>query len=125
MSGAAGGPPSRTRSVKKTSDRWETDRARHERPLLIAVPTGRTPTQRTCHHGLVVPAPTRDRVTIVPRGHALGVTYQRPDATLKLAGSLFPARIVACWAAAAEEIVYGTTTTGAKANRATTDWAPE
>ena len=67
--------------------------------------------------GLVVPgADPVNRVTIVPRGQALGVTYQRPDsdrynypeAYLRRGSSgLLGGR-------AAEEVVYGTKTTGAE-----------
>ena len=54
-----------------------------ERPLLLS----RADKERIAYHegghailGLVVPgADPVNRVTIVPRGHALGVTYQRPD----------------------------------------------
>src|SRR5262249_15291822 len=55
-----------------------------ERPLLLS----RSDKERIAYHegghtilGLVVPgADPVNRVTIVPRGQALGVTYQRPDA---------------------------------------------
>ena len=54
-----------------------------ERPLLLS----RADKERIAYHegghailGLVVPgADPVNRVTIVPRGQALGVTYQRPD----------------------------------------------
>jgi cell division protease FtsH len=67
--------------------------------------------------GLVVPgADPVHRVTIVPRGQALGVTYQRPDADrYNFPESYLRARIVGMLGGrAAEEIVYGTKTTGAE-----------
>ena len=68
--------------------------------------------------GLVVPgADPVHRVTIVPRGQALGVTYQRPQTrSLQLPRSV-PARasiIGMLGGRAAEEVVYGTRTTGAE-----------
>ena len=56
------------------------------------------------------------RVTIVPRGQALGVTYQRPDADrYNYPEAYLRARIVGMLGGrAAEEIVYGTKTTGAE-----------
>ena len=91
-----------------------------ERALLLS-PQDR---ERIAYHegghailGLVVPgADPVNRVTIVPRGQALGVTYQRPESDRynypeaylrgKLVGIL-GGRV-------AEEIVYGTKTTGAE-----------
>jgi cell division protease FtsH len=86
-----------------------------ERPLLLS----REDRERIAYHesghailGLVVPgADPVHRVTIVPRGQALGVTYQRPqtdrynypEAYLRMLGGR-----------AAEEVVYGTRTTGAE-----------
>jgi len=67
--------------------------------------------------GLVVPgADPVHRVTIVPRGQALGVTYQRPDSDrYNYPESYLRARIVGMLGGrAAEEIVYGTKTTGAE-----------
>jgi cell division protease FtsH len=67
--------------------------------------------------GLVVPgADPVHRVTIVPRGQALGVTYQRPDADrYNYPEAYLRARIVGILGGrAAEEIVYGTKTTGAE-----------
>ena len=57
-----------------------------------------------------------NRVTIVPRGQALGVTYQRPeDDRYNFTEEYLRARIVgALGGRAAEEIVYGTRTTGAE-----------
>jgi cell division protease FtsH len=58
------------------------------------------------------------RVTIVPRGQALGVTYQRPDADrYNYPESYLKARIVGMLGGrVAEEIVYGTKTTGAESD---------
>jgi cell division protease FtsH len=58
------------------------------------------------------------RVTIVPRGQALGVTYQRPDSDrYNYPESYLRARIVGMLGGrAAEEIVYGTRTTGAESD---------
>jgi cell division protease FtsH len=56
------------------------------------------------------------RVSIVPRGQALGVTYQRPDSDrYNFPEAYLRARIVGTLGGrAAEEIVYGTKTTGAE-----------
>jgi Peptidase family M41 len=66
--------------------------------------------------GLVVPgADPVNRVSIVPRGQALGVTYQRPDSDRYN----YPEAYLRAWIVgmlggrAAEEVVYGTRTTGA------------
>jgi cell division protease FtsH len=67
--------------------------------------------------GLVVPgADPVHRVTIVPRGQALGVTYQRPESDrYNYPEAYLRARIVgALGGRAAEEVVYGTRTTGAE-----------
>jgi cell division protease FtsH len=67
--------------------------------------------------GLLVPgADPVNRVTIIPRGQALGVTYQRPEEDrYNYPESYLRARIVgALGGRAAEEIVYGTRTTGAE-----------
>ncbi len=67
--------------------------------------------------GLVVPgADPVNRVTIVPRGHALGVTYQRPVSDrYNYTESYLRARIVGMLGGrTAEEIVYGDKTTGAE-----------
>jgi cell division protease FtsH len=58
------------------------------------------------------------RVTIVPRGQALGVTYQRPSADrYNYPEAYLRARIVGMLGGrAAEEIVYGTKTTGAESD---------
>jgi len=57
-----------------------------------------------------------NRVTIVPRGQALGVTYQRPDSDrYNYPEGYLRARIVGMLGGrAAEELVYGTKTTGAE-----------
>jgi cell division protease FtsH len=91
-----------------------------ERPLLLS----RADKERIAYHegghailGLVVPgADPVNRVTIVPRGQALGVTYQRPDSDrYNYPESYLRARIVGMLGGrAAEEIVYGTKTTGAE-----------
>jgi cell division protease FtsH len=67
--------------------------------------------------GLVVPgADPVHRVSIVPRGMALGVTYQRPDADrYNYPEGYLRARIIGMLGGrAAEELVYGTKTTGAE-----------
>jgi len=64
----------------------------------------------------VVPgADPAHRVTIVPRGQALGVTYQRPQTDrYNYPEAYLRARIVGMLGGrAAEEVVYGTRTTGA------------
>lgn len=91
-----------------------------ERPLLMSLHDR----ERIAYHegghailGLVVPgADPVHRVTIVPRGQALGVTYQRPDADrYNYPEAYLRARIVGMLGGrAAEEVVYGTKTTGAE-----------
>jgi cell division protease FtsH len=91
-----------------------------ERPLLMS----RQDRERIAYHegghailGLVVPgADPVHRVTIVPRGQALGVTYQRPDSDrYNYPEEYLRARIVGMLGGrAAEELVYGTKTTGAQ-----------
>ncbi len=91
-----------------------------ERPLLLS-PEDK---ERIAYHegghailGLVVPgADPVNRVTIVPRGQALGVTYQRPDSDrYNYPEAYLRARIVGILGGrAAEEVVYGTKTTGAE-----------
>jgi cell division protease FtsH len=91
-----------------------------ERPLLLS-PADK---ERIAYHegghtilGLVVPgADPVNRVTIVPRGQALGVTYQRPDSDrYNYSEAYLRARIVGMLGGrAAEEIVYGSRTTGAE-----------
>jgi cell division protease FtsH len=93
-----------------------------ERPLLLS----RADKERIAYHegghailGLVVPgADPVNRVTIVPRGQALGVTYQRPDSDrYNYPEAYLRAKIVGMLGGrAAEEIVYGTRTTGAESD---------
>ncbi|MDF2695196.1 MAG: cell division protein, partial [Labilithrix sp.] len=93
-----------------------------ERPLLLS-PEDR---KRIAYHegghailGLVVPgADPVHRVSIVPRGQALGVTYQRPDSDrYNFPESYLRARIIGMLGGrAAEEIVYGDKTTGAESD---------
>lgn len=91
-----------------------------ERPLLLSD----ADRERIAYHesghailGLVVPgADPVHRVTIVPRGRALGVTYQRPDADrYNYPEAYLRAKIVGMLGGrVAEEVVYGTRTTGAE-----------
>jgi cell division protease FtsH len=91
-----------------------------ERPLLV----GPEERERIAYHEgghailglLVAGADPVNRVTIVPRGQALGVTYQRPeDDRYNYPEGYLRARIVgALGGRSAEEIVYGTRTTGAE-----------
>ncbi len=93
-----------------------------ERPLLLS----HADKERIAYHegghailGLVVPgADPVNRVTIVPRGQALGVTYQRPDSDrYNYPEAYLRARIIGMLGGrAAEEIVYGTKTTGAESD---------
>lgn len=93
-----------------------------ERPLLLSVDDR----QRIAYHesghailGLVVPgADPVQRVSIVPRGQALGVTYQRPQTDrYNYPEAYMRARIVGMLGGrAAEELVYGTRTTGAESD---------
>ena len=93
-----------------------------ERSLLLT-PQDR---ERIAYHegghailGLVVPgADPVNRVTIVPRGQALGVTYQRPDSDrYNYPESYLRAKIIGILGGrAAEEVVYGTRTTGAESD---------
>ena len=67
--------------------------------------------------GLVVPgADPVHRVTIVPRGQALGVTYQRPQSDrYNYPEAYLRARIIGMLGGrVAEKIIYGTKTTGAE-----------
>jgi cell division protease FtsH len=67
--------------------------------------------------GLVVPgADPVHRVSIVPRGQSLGVTYQRPESDrYNFPEAYLRARITGMLGGrAAEELVYGTKTTGAQ-----------
>ena len=91
-----------------------------ERPILMS----QADRERIAYHegghailGLVVPgADPVNRVTIVPRGQALGVTYQRPESDrYNYPEAYLRARIVGMLGGrAAEEVVYGTRTTGAE-----------
>ena len=93
-----------------------------ERPLLLS----REDRERIAYHegghailGLVVRgADPVHRVTIVPRGQALGVTYQRPDSDrYNYSEAYLRGRIVGMLGGrAAEEIVYGDRTTGAESD---------
>ena len=91
-----------------------------ERPILMS----QADRERIAYHegghailGLVVPgADPVNRVTIVPRGQALGVTYQRPESErYNYPEPYLRARIIGMLGGrAAEEIVYGVKTTGAE-----------
>ena len=91
-----------------------------ERPLLLS----REDRERIAYHegghailGLVVAgADPVHRVSIVPRGMALGVTYQRPEGDrYNYPEAYLRARIVGMLGGrAAEEVVFGTKTTGAQ-----------
>jgi cell division protease FtsH len=91
-----------------------------ERPLLMS----QQDRERIAYHegghailGLVVPgADPVHRVTIVPRGQALGVTYQRPESDrYNYPEPYLRARIIGMLGGrVAEELVYGTKTTGAE-----------
>ncbi|HVP56707.1 MAG TPA: ATP-dependent zinc metalloprotease FtsH [bacterium] len=91
-----------------------------ERPILLS----HDDKERIAYHegghtimGLVLPGsdPVK-RVTIVPRGEALGVTYQRPDSDkYNYPEPYLRNRIVMMLGGrAAEEVVFGTKTTGAE-----------
>jgi cell division protease FtsH len=91
-----------------------------ERPLLLS----REDRERIAYHegghavlGLLVPgADPVHRVSIVPRGQALGVTYQRPESDrYNYPEGYLRARVIGMLGGrAAEEIVFGTKTTGAQ-----------
>jgi cell division protease FtsH len=91
-----------------------------ERPILLS----EADRERIAYHesghailGLVVPgADPVHRVTIVPRGQALGVTYQRPQTDrYNYPEAYLRARIIGMLGGrVAEEVVYGTRTTGAE-----------
>jgi len=93
-----------------------------ERPILLS----KADKERIAYHegghailGLVVPgADPVHRVTIVPRGQALGVTYQRPESDrYNYPEAYLRARITGILGGrAAEEVVYGTRTTGAESD---------
>lgn len=91
-----------------------------ERPILLSAEDR----ERIAYHesghailGLVVPgADPVNRVTIVPRGQALGVTYQRPESDrYNYTEEYLRARIIGILGGrSAEEVVYGNRTTGAE-----------
>jgi cell division protease FtsH len=91
-----------------------------ERPLLLS----RSDKERIAYHegghailGLVVPgADPVKRVTITPRGQALGVTYSQPNSDrYNYPEAYLRARIIGMLGGrAAEDVVYGTKTTGAE-----------
>ncbi|MBV2181277.1 MAG: ATP-dependent zinc metalloprotease FtsH [Castellaniella sp.] len=91
-----------------------------ERPLILS----HADRERIAYHEsghailglLVAGADPVHRVTIVPRGQALGVTYQRPSSDrYNYPEAYLHARIVGMLGGrAAEEVVYGTRTTGAE-----------
>jgi cell division protease FtsH len=93
-----------------------------ERPLILS----RADKERIAYHegghtilGLVVPgADPVNRVTIVPHGQALGVTYQRPEGDrYNYPEAYLRARIIGMLGGrAAEEIVYGIKTAGAESD---------
>ncbi|NUZ05346.1 ATP-dependent zinc metalloprotease FtsH [Piscinibacter koreensis] len=91
-----------------------------ERPLLLSPEDRRRIAYHESGHailGLVMPgADPVQRVTIVPRGQALGVTYQRPQTDrYNYPEAYLRARIVGMLGGrAAEDVVYGTKTTGAE-----------
>ena len=93
-----------------------------ERPLLLTHEDRERIAVHESGHailGLVVPgADPVHRVTIVPRGQALGVTYQRPQTErYNYPEGYLRARIVGMLGGrAAEEVVYGTKTTGAESD---------
>jgi cell division protease FtsH len=93
-----------------------------ERPIILSD----ADRERVAYHegghailGLVVPgADPVHRVTIVPRGQALGVTYQRPQTDrYNYPEAYLRAKIIGILGGrAAEEVVYGTRTTGAESD---------
>ena len=93
-----------------------------ERPLLLSADDRARIAYHESGHailGLVMPgADPVHRVTIVPRGQALGVTYQRPQTDrYNYPEAYLRARIVGMLGGrAAEEVVYGTKTTGAESD---------
>ena len=93
-----------------------------ERPLLLSPDDRRRIAVHESGHailGLLVPgADPVNRVTIVPRGQALGVTYQRPESDrYNYPEAYLRARIIGMLGGrGAEEVVYGTKTTGAESD---------
>src|SRR5690606_22956912 len=91
-----------------------------ERPLLLTHEDRERIEYHESGHailGLLVPgADPVNRVTIVPRGQALGVTYQRPESDrYNYSEEYLRARIIGILGGrSAEEVVYGSRTTGAE-----------
>ena len=91
-----------------------------ERPLLLGPEDRERIAYHESGHALVaLLSPGADpvhRITIVPRGQALGVTYQRPQVErYNYPEDYLRGRIVGMLGGrAAEEVVYGTRTTGAE-----------
>jgi cell division protease FtsH len=91
-----------------------------ERPLLLGPEDRERIAYHESGHAIVaLLSPGADpvhRITIVPRGQALGVTYQRPQAErYNYPEAYLRGRIVGMLGGrAAEEVVYGTRTTGAE-----------
>jgi cell division protease FtsH len=93
-----------------------------ERPLLLS----RADKERIAYHEsghailglLVAGADPVKRVTIVPRGQALGVTYSRPDTDrYNYPENYLRAKIIGMLGGrAAEELIYGSKTTGAESD---------
>ncbi len=93
-----------------------------ERPLLLSFEDR----ERIAYHegghailGIVVPGSDPvNRVSIVPRGQSLGVTYQRPESDrYNYPEAYLRGRIIgALGGRVAEEIVYGSKTTGAESD---------
>jgi cell division protease FtsH len=91
-----------------------------ERPLILSAEER----ERIAYHesghailGLLIPgADPVNRVTIVPRGQALGVTYQRPENDrYNYSEDYLRARIIGILGGrSAEEVVFGSRTTGAE-----------
>ena len=91
-----------------------------ERPLILSAEER----ERIAYHesghailGLLIPgADPVNRVTIVPRGQALGVTYQRPESDrYNYSEDYLRARIIGILGGrSAEEVVFGSRTTGAE-----------
>jgi len=92
------------------------------RPIVLS----RVERERVAYHegghailGLILPgADPVNRVTITPHGQALGVTYQRPeDDRHNYDEAYLRGRVIgAMGGRAAEDIVYGTRTTGAESD---------
>ena len=91
-----------------------------ERPILLSDADRERIAYHESGHAilglLVADADPVHRVTIVPRGHSLGVTYQRPQTDrYNYPEAYLRARIIGMLGGrVAEEIVYGSKTTGAE-----------